>query len=133
MASKPNKTQPTEVSVETFLAGVTPDNRREDAVAIRDLMGRLSGEPARMWGPSIVGFGVRRYRYDSGREGEILKVGFSPRKPALVLYVTGEAEDDPLVARLGKITTGKSCIYVKRLADIDLGVLEALIVRTLAT
>jgi hypothetical protein len=131
MASKPNKTRPSAVSVETFLAGVTPDGRRQDAIAVCELMTRLSGEPARMWGPSIVGFGVRRYRTDAGREGEILKVGFSPRKPALVLYVVGEAEDDPLVARLGKITTGKSCIYVKRLADIDLGVMEALIVRTL--
>jgi hypothetical protein len=133
MANKPNKTQATQVPVETFLAGVSSDGRREDAFALCEMMGRLSGEPARMWGPSIVGFGVRRYRYESGREGEILKVGFSPRKPALVLHVAGGlAEGDPLVARLGKFTHGKACIYVKRLADIDLSVLEALIVRTLA-
>ena len=131
MASKPNKTQATEASVETFLAAVTPDARRADATAVCHMMARLSGEPARMWGPGIVGFGVRRYRYDSGREGEILKVGFAPRKAALVLYVVGEAEGDPLVARLGKVTTGKACIYVKNLADVDLSVLEALIVRTL--
>ena len=131
MANKANKTQPTPVPVEAFLAGVTPDARREDALALSTLMARLSGEPARMWGSAIVGFGVRRYRYDSGREGEILKIGFSPRKAALALYIVASAQDDPLVARLGKFTTGKSCIHVKRLADIDLAVLEALIVRTL--
>jgi hypothetical protein len=133
VANKPNKTQPTAVPVEAFLAGVSPEARREDAAVLCEMMARLTGEPARMWGPSIVGFGVRRYRYESGREGEILEVGFSPRKPALVLYVVGgPAEGDPLVARLGKFTHGKACIYVKRLADIDLAVLEALIVRTLA-
>jgi hypothetical protein len=131
MARNANKTQPTAVSVDAFLAAIPDERRRADAVALRALMVRLSGEPARMWGPSIVGFGVRHYRYDSGREGDTLKVGFSPRKGALVLYVTGHAETDPLVARLGRITTGKGCIYVKSLADIDLAVLEELIVRTL--
>ena len=133
MANKANKTQPTPVPVETFLAGVTPPARREDAQALCTLMARVSGEPARMWGPAIVGFGVRRYRYDSGREGEILRIGFSPRKATLALYVVGSAHDDPLVARLGKFNAGKSCINVKRLIDIDLAVLEALIVRTLAS
>jgi len=132
LANTRNKTVPTAVSVQAFMEGVSPPARREDAERLCEMMARLSGEPARMWGPTIVGFGVRRYRYESGREGEILKVGFSPRKPAFVLYVTGAAQGDPLVARLGKFTTGKSCIYVKRLADIDLAVLEALIVRTLA-
>jgi hypothetical protein len=96
------------------------------------MMARLSGEPAWMWGPTIVGFGVRRYRYDSGREGEILKVGFSPRKPALALYGLGALEEGPLLARLGSFTTGEFCIYVKSLADIDPSMLEALIVRALA-
>ena len=82
MAAKPNKTQETAASVEDFLAGVTPEARRVDAIALSALMARVSGEPARMWGPSIVGFGIRRYRYDSGREGEICKIGFSPRKGA---------------------------------------------------
>jgi hypothetical protein len=132
MAAKPNKTQPTEVSVESFLEGITPESRRTDALALSRMMARLSGEAPRMWGPGIVGFGVRHYRYESGREGDILKIGFSPRKPALALYVTADAEADPLVARLGKVTTGKSCIDVKRLADIDLAVLEALILRTLS-
>jgi hypothetical protein len=132
MAAKPNKTRPTAVSVDDFLAGVTPESRRADALALHEMMARLSGEPAQMWGPSIVGFGLRRYRYESGREGEILKVGFSPRKSAMVLYVVGEAENNPAVAALGKVTTGKGCIYVKTLADIDLARLEALIVDSLA-
>jgi hypothetical protein len=131
MPGKPNKTKVTAVAVSDFLAAIEPEGRREDALALCAVMQRLSGEPPRMWGPSIVGFGVRHYRYDSGREGEILKVGFSPRKPATVLYIGGGAQPE-LVARLGKITTGKSCIYVKRLADVDTEVLEEIITRTLA-
>ncbi|HEY1447129.1 MAG TPA: DUF1801 domain-containing protein [Caulobacteraceae bacterium] len=132
MVGKPNKTQPSAVSVDDFLAGVTPDSRRADALALVEIMSRLSGEPARMWGPSIVGFGVRHYRYESGREGEILKVGFAPRKPATVLYGVGGPENEPAVAALGKVTTGKGCVYVKNLGDIDLGRLESLIANTLA-
>jgi hypothetical protein len=131
MAGKPNKTQQTAVSVDEFVAGITPDGRRADALTLIEIMARLSGEPARMWGPSIVGFGVRHYRYESGREGEILKIGFSPRKPATVLYGLGQAEND-LVAALGKVTTGKGCVYVKNLAEIDLGRLETLIADALA-
>jgi len=122
------KTKPTAVGVEDFLAGVGPPARREDAQALCALIARLSGEPAVMWGPSIVGFGSRHFRYDSGREGDILRIGFSPRKAALVLYVLGEEDmGSALLSQLGKYTTGKACLYVKRLADIDLGVLEALI------
>jgi hypothetical protein len=132
MAGKPNKTLATDIPVETFLARVASDERRADAQALVGMMGRLSGEPARIWGPTMVGFGVRRYRYDSGREGEIFKIGFSPRASALVLYVVASTENDPLLARLGKFTTGQSCVYVKRLADIDLAVLEAVIQRALS-
>lgn len=132
MAGKANKTKVTEVTVEAFLAGVESEVRRKDALVLCEMMERLSGEPPRMWGPSIVGFGVRQYRYESGREGETLKVGFSPRKPATVLYSLGAVENAALVASLGKITTGKGCVYVKSLADVDLGVLEALIVKALA-
>ena len=131
MAAKPNKTQITAVPVEDFLAGVTPDVRRTDAQTLCKLMQRLSGEAPRMWGPSIVGFGVRHYRYDSGREGEILKIGFSPRKPALVLYGMDVANNEARLAELGKTTTGKGCLYIKTLADIDLSRLEALIVERL--
>jgi hypothetical protein len=132
MAGKPNKTQETAASAEAFLANVEPADRRADCETLSALMARLSGEPARMWGPAIVGFGVRHYRYESGREGDILRIGFSPRKAAISLYVTGQAEGDPMVAALGKISHGKSCINVKRLTDIDLAALEALIIHTLA-
>jgi hypothetical protein len=133
MAGKPNKTQMTEQSVDDFLAEVEPEAKRRDCQALAALMARVTGEPAKMWGPAIVGFGVRHYRYDSGREGEICKVGFSPRKAAITLYVTPYTTDSPLVGRLGKITTGKGCIYVKRLADIDLGVLEEIVADTVRT
>jgi hypothetical protein len=121
-----NKTQATSASVDDFLASVSPAARREDAEILCALMVKVSGESPRMWGPSIIGFGVSHYRYESGRSGNILKIGLSPRKAALVLYISVDFAD-PLVARLGKITTGKSCIYVKRLADIDLAVLECLV------
>jgi hypothetical protein len=127
MTSKPNKTQPTEASVEAFLAAIEPDGRRADAAALAALMAQVSGEPARMWGPSVIGFGVRRYRHESGHKGEICQVGFSPRKGAFALYLTGQAENNPKVAALGKVTTGKGCVYVKKLADIDLSRLEALV------
>ncbi|HEY1562331.1 MAG TPA: DUF1801 domain-containing protein [Caulobacteraceae bacterium] len=126
MSAKPNKTQANDASVETFLAGIEPDGRRADAAALAALMAKVSGEPPRMWGPSVIGFGVRRYRYESGREGEICQLGFSPRKGAFALYVTGQAENNPKVAALGKVTTGQGCVNVERLADIDLSRLEAL-------
>ena len=124
-----NKTKPTEVSVEAFLAGVTPDVRREDGRALCALMQRVSGFPPALWGPSIIGFGHYRYRTEAGRKGDLMRVGFSPRKPATVLYIhsSGSPRHEALLARLGKYSTGKSCIYVKRLADIDLGVLEDMV------
>ena len=132
MPNKPNKTKPTALSAVEFLGGVEPEARRVDALVLLELLTRVSGEPARMWGPSIVGFGVRQYRYESGREGEILKVGFALRKSALTLYVCQSPGTEPLAQRLGTFTHGKGCIYVKRLADIDLGVLEALVAKTCA-
>ena len=123
-----NKTKPTTVSVEQFLAAVTPDARREDGLALCELMQRVSGYPPKMWGPSIVGFGQYRYRTEAGREGDICRIGFSPRRPAIVLYVhSATTKYAELLARLGKVSTGKSCIYVKRLADIDMGVLERMV------
>jgi hypothetical protein len=94
-------------------------------------MARVSGEPARMWGPSIVGFGVRHYRYESGREGEICRIGFSPRAQALTLYGLDVAGQPDAVAALGKVKTGKGCLYVKRITDVDLKKLEALLRRSL--
>ena len=128
-----NKTQPTTASVDAFIAAAEPPERRADAKIIRTMMERLSGEPATMWGPSIIGFGRYHYRYDSGREGDMARIGFSPRRAELVLYLSdGFPDHAALMARLGKHRTGKSCLYIKRLSDIDLGVLEELVVASIA-
>ena len=127
MASKPNKTQETDASVEAFLAAVQPKTRQADAQAVCDLMARVSGEPARMWGPAIVGFGSYHYRYDRGREGDAPRVGFSPRKAALTLYIMSGHQDPALMARLGKYKTGKACLYLNRLSDVDQAALEQVI------
>ena len=120
------KTKATEVSVDAFLDAVADPGRREDARKIRATMERISGEPATMWGPSIVGFGRYHYRYDSGHEGEMARIGFSPRAKELVFYLEFPGHQ-ALMNQLGKYRTGKCCLYVKRLADIDESVLEALI------
>ena len=127
MPAKPNKTQQTENSVEDFLSKVEPPVRRQDAEKLCAVMQRLSGEPPKMWGPSMVGFGLQNYRYESGREGQTMKIGFAPRKPAMVLYGLGPIRNEALVAELGKVKTGKGCIYVKSLSDIDQRKLENLI------
>ena len=123
-----NKTQATEQSVESFLAGVAPEPRRDDAGAVCDMLARVTGEPARMWGPAIIGFGVYHYSYDSGREGEMCRIGFAPRKAQTVLYIAGGLPRyEALLARLGRHSTGKGCLYIKRLADVDVTVLETLV------
>lgn len=127
-----NKTQATAANVADFLDRVEPEARREDAKAMVRLMERLSGEPPVMWGPGIVGFGRYRYRYESGREGEMCRIGFSPRKDALTLYIQDGLSQTDLTARLGKYKAGKSCLYVKRLADIDPEILEQLVIASLA-
>ncbi len=126
MAQLELKTRPTEVSVDAFIDAVPDAQRREDAKAVRAMMERLTGQPATMWGPSIIGFGT--YRYQCGKNwGTMCRLGFSPRKTELVLYVLTESrEQDAFLARLGKHKTGKSCLYIKRLSDVDEGVLEAL-------
>ncbi|NML07615.1 DUF1801 domain-containing protein [Sphingomonas sp. G-3-2-10] len=121
------KTKPTEVTADAFIDAVENPVRREDAKAVRAMMERITGQPAQMWGPSIVGFGSYHYKYDSGHEGTMCRLGFSPRKAELVLYVlTGAESQEPLLARLGKHKTGKSCLYIKKLADVDAGVLDEL-------
>jgi hypothetical protein len=119
------KTKATAHSVADFLAGVDNPVRRADAGQIIALLERISGAPATMWGPTIIGFGKYHYRYESGHEGDMCRIGFSPRKPHTVLYVLPDFDGkDALLARLGKHKTGKSCLYVNRLADIDMTVLE---------
>ncbi len=119
------KTKPTAVTVDSFIDAVENPVRRADARAVLAMMERVTGESPQMWGPSIIGFGSYHYRYDSGHEGNACRLGFSPRKAELVLYVlTGEPEQDAQLARLGKHKTGKSCLYVKKLADVDMAMLE---------
>ena len=127
------KTRPTGVAVDEFLDKVPNPQRREDGRKVRAMMERLVGEPATMWGPSIVGFGTYHYKYDSGHEGDMCRLGFSPRKAELVLYVLTEAGgQEALLARLGKHRTGKCCLYIKKLSDVDEAVLEELTVDALA-
>jgi Domain of unknown function (DU1801) len=125
------KTQRNDDSVDNFIAGIEDDRKREDSKTLLGMMERVTGEEPRMWGPSIIGFGDQRYKYESGREGDWFKIGFSPRKQNLTLYVTDYiTENDPLFAKLGKYTTGKACIYIKRLADVDIGILAKLVKRS---
>lgn len=128
-----NKTKPTKLSVAAFIAGLTDRTRRADAKALVKLMQGATDEKPKMWGPSIVGFGSYHYIYDSGRQGDMPLIGFSPRKSATVLYnVTGFSDSETLLAKLGKHTTGKACLYIKRLTDIDQRVLEALLVKSVS-
>jgi hypothetical protein len=127
-----NKTQATNADVIAFIEGVADETQRADAHAIVEIMTRLSGEPAKMWGPSIIGFGSYHYKYDSGREGDSLRIGFSPRKGQTVLYlVDGYVGKEAQLARLGKHKLGKSCLYIKRLSDVDMAVLEDMITGSL--
>lgn len=123
-----NKTKPTTLSVAAYIDTLTDPARRSDAKEMVRLMQRASGEKPKMWGPSIVGFGSYHYRYDSGREGDMLLIGFSPRKAATVLYgMLGHSQANALLAKLGKHTTGKGCLYIKKLSDVDGTILERLI------
>ena len=127
------KTKPTETSVAEFIAAVENPVRRADAETVLALLEEISGEPATMWGPSIIGFGKYHYRYDSGHEGDAPRIGFSPRKAQTVLYILGGFEgQDELLARLGKVKTSVACLYVNKLADVDMAVLREIAVRSLA-
>ncbi len=127
-----NKTQANDASVIKFLTAVTPEQKRQDAFSLLEMMERLSGYTATMWGPSIVGFGSYHYRYDSGREGDFMRIGFSPRKANLSIYMmAGIEHHQDLLAQLGKHKTGKSCLYINHLKDIKLKVLEQLVVKAL--
>lgn len=123
-----NKTLPTKVAVGAFLAGVEPPRRAEDGLRLDRLFRDVTGYEPCMWGPSIVGYGRYHYVYASGREGDFLATGFSPRKAALSIYIMpGYADFGTILDRLGKHRIGKSCLYVNKLADIDLDVLAELI------
>ena len=122
------KTKRNDESVHVFLNKVEDNQKKEDALKVMEIMESVTGEKAEMWGPSIVGFGTYHYKYKSGREGDWMLTGFSPRKQALTLYImSGFSRYDELLSQLGKHKTGKSCLYIKRLADIDLNVLTELV------
>lgn len=129
-----NKTTFTTASVEDFIAKVENPARRQDALTLVALMAEISGEPANMWGSSIIGFGRYHYRYASGHEGDAPVVGFSPRKANLVLYLAGDEPDySARLARLGKHKASKACVYVTRLSDLDPDVLREMIQVTIDT
>ncbi len=122
------RTRPTPVDPAGFVDAAQPPARAVDGRRVMALMERVSGHPPVMWGPSMVGFGAYRYRYESGHSGEAMRIGFSPRKAELVLYVlTGSEAQAELLARLGPHRTGKSCLYLKSLDRIDMDVLEAIV------
>ncbi len=127
------KTQQTDADVSSFLATIDHEERREDCLVVAKMMERITGLPPKMWGASIIGFGSYHYKYKSGREGEWFLTGLSPRKQALTLYIMpGFKESQSLLSKLGQYKTGKSCLYIKRLSDVDLGVLEELITASVA-
>lgn len=125
------KTKPTKVKVEDFLRGIIPEERKRDGFTILRMMQKATNLPAYMWGPSIVGFGQYHYKYESGHEGDAPLIGFSPRKNALTLYVMFNFEGSKdLFGSLGKYTKSKACLYIKRLSDIDMNVLQKIIERS---
>jgi len=124
------KTAPTDVAISAFLTGVEHPGRREDAVELLALMEGWTGWAARMWGPSIIGFGRYDYTYESGHSCSMCVVGFSPRKANMVMYVSRDDEEaEALVAKLGKVKASKGCLYLGRLSTVDLAVLEKLVKR----
>lgn len=133
MTNAANKTVPTGADVDAFVEAVADPAQRSDARTLVAMLQRLSGEAPYMWGSSIVGFGTYHYRYDSGREGDAARIAFSPRAGKTVVYVAdgfpGHAE---ILARLGKVKTGKSCLYIKRLSDVDIDAFEHLVTGSLA-
>ncbi|WOE74506.1 DUF1801 domain-containing protein [Alterisphingorhabdus coralli] len=129
-----NKTQENDGDVNAFINAVEHDGRREDARVLLDLFHKVTGVEPKMWGDSIIGYGSYHYKYDSGREGDFLRTGFSPRKANLSLYIMGSAYDgeaqkkrDALLAKLGKHKMARACLYITRLKNVDMDVLEELI------
>ena len=129
-----NKTKPTQMSPTAFIEAVEHAGKREDAKVLDAMFRRVTGDEPRMWGPTMIGYGTYHYKYDSGREGDFLRTGFSPRKAKHSVYLMGGYCDDvtskkneEILSRLGKYSQGKSCLYINKLADVDLAVLEELL------
>jgi hypothetical protein len=132
MAKYEAKTKATEVAPEDYIAALPDARRREEATVLDAMHRRVSGLEPKMWGPSMIGYGSYHYRYASGHEGEAMRGGFSPRKAALTVYLMGhygkqQAEAEALFARLGKHKMTKSCLYINKLADVDMDALEGLV------
>jgi hypothetical protein len=139
MANSDIKTKPTDAKVSAFIAAVENDTRRADAETLLSLYADATGMEPAMWGPSIIGYGSYHYKYDSGREGDMCRAGFSPRKGNVVLYLIGgysnpdtQAKMDVLRAKLGKHKTGASCLYINKLADVNMAVLKEMVELDLA-
>src|SRR5579875_4104642 len=127
-----NKTKPTKVSVSDYIKALPDEVKRTDSITLVNLMQRLTGEKPKMWGASIVGFGTIHYKYESGREGEMPITAFSPRKPAIVIYgMNSFPEARELTKMLGKCKLEGSCLHIKKLADVDLKILESMIVKSI--
>ncbi len=127
------KTKANEQSVEAFLNSVEDEKKRQDCLTILEIMKQITKAEPQMWGTSMVGFGTYRYKYESGREGDWFVAGFSPRKQNLALYImAGFSRYDELLSKLGKLKTGKSCLYINKIADIDLKILKELITQSVA-
>lgn len=131
--SKATKTKPTTVSVTDFISAVENDTRREDAVVLMRLLKAVTGWKPKMWGPTIIGFGAYHYTYDTGHSGSTCAIGFSPRKASLVIYVADFPGKEALLGQLGKHKGGlKQCLYINKLADVDMKVLEKILIGGLA-
>lgn len=123
-----NKTKPENTSVESFLNKIKDEAKRNDCFRIMKIMERITKKPAVMWGTSIIGFGSYHYKYESGREGDMCLIGFSPRAQNISIYLMGCVDRHPeLMKKLGKYKTGNGCLYIKKLEDVDLKTLEELI------
>lgn len=130
--AKQNKTVETNLSVEKFIDAVEPEQKRDDCREIIKMMREVSKEEAKMWGTSIVGFGSHHYKYESGHSGDICKIGFAPRKANIVLYMNGIVENhDAELKEMGKVKTGKGCIYINKLSEIDTKILKQLMIKSL--
>ncbi len=123
-----NKTQPTKMTVSTFLNAIEDEDRRRDCKTIARLLKEVSGKRPVMWGTSIIGYGQYHYKYASGREGDSFRIGFAPRKQDITIYIMpGYTDFGHILAKLGKHKKGKSCLYIKRLSDVNMAVLERLL------
>ena len=129
-----NKTKATEASVESYFSAIQDEARRKDCEALAKLMTKATKLPPKMWGTSIVGFGSYHYKYESGREGDSCLTGFSSRKSDISLYLTASVlEQEELLSKLGKHKASKGCLYVRKLSDVDLKILERLVVSAVAS